>query len=166
MTSHMYIYALWSLWVWPRKTATCTRRFEEILTFSVDKGVRWSESRRLVSNCLMWTRFRPCLDSFLWRERRAVWDIHPSSTAVAVRNVDSFFGFLIVGPHYQCTLHQKMGKYEIMCQLFINVQTMTVSTQIEWLNDQIVDGFVWVWLTRSNVICLIQHQKLFDCSET
>ena len=33
----------------------CTRLFEEILTFSVDKGGRWSEPSRLMSNRLMST---------------------------------------------------------------------------------------------------------------
>jgi len=39
----------------PRMAEACTRLFEEILTFSVNKGVRWLEPRRLVSSCLMST---------------------------------------------------------------------------------------------------------------
>jgi len=46
-----------------------------------------------------------------------------------------------------------------MCQLFRVHWTTTIYGAHQWLNDQIVHGFVWVWLTRSNEICLIQHQK-------
>ena len=39
----------------PRMAEACTHLFEEILTFSVNKGVRWSEPRRLVLGRLMST---------------------------------------------------------------------------------------------------------------
>jgi len=60
---------------------------------------------------------------------------------------------------FECTWYSCTHTVEIMCQLFCTHQTTTIYGAYEWSNDQIVDDFGWVWLTRSNEICLIQHQK-------
>jgi len=49
---------------------------------------------------------------------------------------------------------------EIMFQCFRTHETTTIYRVYQWSNDQIGDDFVFDWLTRSNAISLIQHQKI------
>jgi len=37
---------------------------------------------------------------------------------------------------------------------------VTIYREYQWLNDQIGDDFVYIWLRRSNAICHIEHQKI------
>ena len=50
---------------------------------------------------------------------------------------------LFLGPLF-LPLYVHIHIYEGMCQLFLKVETMTVFTQIECTNDQIIQDFVYI----------------------